>query len=313
MKIFTAFQIFGVLPCVVKKIKSSESGDLIRMEVSQLMWIWCLLLRVLYVVGQSVTISEIMYNPTHSHVAFFSTAGAFLMNYLITFNIFFAPLKWKSNILLLNHLLRLRCRIGCMRHQNNSITKSRVVFGLSLAILLVLTSKTLSVPGNSFFFKTIKTFAGIYYLILVVLQVMFFQYCCSTIENYTPDVTTFCNIKSSVTTVKEVRPLFGKLLSLLSFLLHTIYLAVDGTFSNEMLLLNVVVFIIEIIAQYNCDQLHQVILAQLMKFINLIHGGIRKELPQHSFTIVVSEASTPPTPPQAWSTRASTSHLKTRE
>ena len=33
------------------------------------------------------------------------------------------------------------------------------------------------------------------------------------------------------------------------------------------------------------------------------HGGIiRKELPQHSFTIVVSEASTPPTPPLAWST-----------
>ena len=29
---------------------------------------------------------------------------------------------------------------------------------------------------------------------------------------------------------------------------------------------------------------------------------IRKELPQHSFTVVVSEASTPTTPPLAWST-----------
>ena len=35
----------------------------------------------------------------------------------------------------------------------------------------------------------------------------------------------------------------------------------------------------------------------------IFHGGIiRKELPQHSFTIVVNEASTPPTPPLAWPT-----------
>ena len=35
----------------------------------------------------------------------------------------------------------------------------------------------------------------------------------------------------------------------------------------------------------------------------LCHGGIiRKELPQHFFIIVVSEANTPPTPPLAWST-----------
>ena len=33
------------------------------------------------------------------------------------------------------------------------------------------------------------------------------------------------------------------------------------------------------------------------------HGGtIKKELHQHSFTLIVSEASTPPTPSQAWST-----------
>ena len=42
-------------------------------------------------------------------------------------------------------------------------------------------------------------------------------------------------------------------------------------------------------------------------------GIIRKELPQHSFNIVVNEASTPPTPPLACSTRASTTHVKTRE
>ena len=36
------------------------------------------------------------------------------------------------------------------------------------------------------------------------------------------------------------------------------------------------------------------------------YGGIiRKELPQHSFTIAVSEASTPPTPPLVWSTELS--------
>ena len=39
----------------------------------------------------------------------------------------------------------------------------------------------------------------------------------------------------------------------------------------------------------------------------------RKELPQHSFTLVVSEASTPPAPPLAWSTRASATHVKTCE
>ena len=40
-----------------------------------------------------------------------------------------------------------------------------------------------------------------------------------------------------------------------------------------------------------------------MKLYDCDHGSIiRKEMPQHSFTIVVSEASTPPTPPLAWST-----------
>ena len=52
----------------------------------------------------------------------------------------------------------------------------------------------------------------------------------------------------------------------------------------------------------------------MLATLPLYHGGIiRKELPLHSFTMVVSEASTPPTPPQAWSTRASTIRVKKRE
>ena len=49
--------------------------------------------------------------------------------------------------------------------------------------------------------------------------------------------------------------------------------------------------------------------------MGIIHGCItRKELPQHSFLIVVSETSTPPTPSQlSGVNRASSTHVKTRE
>ena len=209
-KTITALQIFGALPCVAKCLDSSHSGDIVRMEVSQPMWSWCLLLRVLYVVGHSVITLETMHQNITSYVTFFARAGTFLMYYLMTFNIFFAPLKWKSNIRLLNHLLQLRYRIGYSKQQNNSMTKSRAVFGFSVVVLLVYTSMTLLVPIYGFFFKTIVTFVGIYFLIQVVLQVMFFQYSCSTIENYVPAVTASWNsndIMALVTIVKKVRVL----------------------------------------------------------------------------------------------------------
>ena len=56
-----------------------------------------------------------------------------------------------------------------------------------------------------------------------------------------------------------------------------------------------------------CDKVHNIIFSvYLLHYFlhnNASHGGvIRKELPEHFFTIVVSEASTPPSPPLAWST-----------
>ena len=43
----------------------------------------------------------------------------------------------------------------------------------------------------------------------------------------------------------------------------------------------------------------------------LCHGGFtRKKLPKHSFTIVVNEASTPPTSTLAWSTELPPPTLK---
>ena len=199
-------QIFGIVPCVVKDIESLEGGPAKKVEVSQLMWIWCILLRVFYVVGFSLMVYDIMAFDIQSYATLLSVLGVSFLYHSFPFTAMTAPLRWKSNILLLNNLIWLDRRASYPRQGNRLMTKVRAVFVFSASAIFLHTASFVLQVKSDLFRNTIVIFFSSYFLAMVGAQILFFECSCSTLENSVPGVTSsLTDIKTCVYYVKKVR------------------------------------------------------------------------------------------------------------
>ena len=199
-----ALQVLGIVPYTAKKKKTSENEQ--KMEVSQLMWIWCIVVRVLYVVAFSVIAYDQLQEAIRLNNSINLVLGSYTPYFLLPYNVLFAPLQWKSNLILHNHLLRLKHRTQALKSKKKSLTKSRAVFVFFSVLQFLLNSSVAYLGNESFFFNVMYLYLTIYFLVMVVLQVILFQCCCSTIEDFVPDTSiSFIEMKSYTSSVKTVR------------------------------------------------------------------------------------------------------------
>ena len=198
----TALQIFGIVPHEVKKKKASENEQ--KMEVSQLMWIWCIVVRVLYVAALSVIVYDQIKIAFPSYFLLIMKIGPNSLYLLLPYNVLFAPLQWKSNLILHNHLLRLKHRTQALKFK--SLTKSRAVFVFFCVLQFLLNILFAFEKSYNLFYIIMFIYLNTYFLILIVLQVIFFQCCCSTIEDFVPDTpSSLPDMKFYTSSIELVR------------------------------------------------------------------------------------------------------------
>ena len=207
-RVIKAMQILGILPFVVKGKKHLKPDSVKKMKVSQLMWIWCIFVRVVYVATQSVFAC---YSSKHmeSFADSISMYGINILFYTFIFNTLWAPVKWKTNLLLLNHLLKLKRMVGCSEYQRSNPNATTLsIFAVTVLIILICRSLYIFLPNSDLFIGISVMLVTTYYLALVVVQVMFFKICCLTIEDCVPDLTCtsyITSMKSYTFATKAVR------------------------------------------------------------------------------------------------------------
>ena len=208
VRVIRAMQILGIVPFVVKGKKHLRPDSVKRMKVSQLMWIWCIFVRVVYVATHSV----FAYDSSKHMISLTSSITMYGINilfYTFVFNTLWAPVKWKTNLVLLNHLLRLERMVGSTENQRSNPNATTLsIFAVIVLTVVISRSLYLFLPNSDLFIGISVLLVTTYYLALVVVQVMFFKICCYTIENCVPDLTCtsyVTSMKSYTFATKAVR------------------------------------------------------------------------------------------------------------
>ena len=216
-----ALQIFGIVPCVAKgkgslkkdcsrRKNSEETVGILRMEVSDLMCIWCLFLRVLYLVGL-IFIVEQSLNDFSDKFPLLSIIGIPFLCTTLPFNSLYAPLKYKTNIRLLNKLLELKT-IYCYKTvgiENISRETCSVII-LLIIWLLAACFDAISTTSLVWVEKVFMVFAASYFFGILAVQVLFFECCCSVLTESVPNLkfpqnqTEMNNYASAVKKVKKI-------------------------------------------------------------------------------------------------------------
>ena len=215
----TALQMFGIVPCVTEKIdfikddihgQCSKKKDIYgrKLEISPLLCIWCLLLRIAYIIGCSLVIKQGFGNTQNTEqFVNFSKAVIFVT---FPYSALTAPLKCKANILLLNRFQRWK---NSEINQSSSDQYSAKTLRLVIVAMMTMTGFIYFLSGldqtNRLLMveSYIIMFAYTYFFVMIVMQVLLFHFCCSAMVGIVPDIAPRCTkieINVYPSTIKRV-------------------------------------------------------------------------------------------------------------